>query len=275
MKHLPYDIQAEIFRSALLRHPFVIKSDNIRSYILMNQIIDMLESDSGFKDFADIYEDDINIQEIDKVHYEVRVPNRRFKPTSPHCFENAPYSKYLFFVGTMDEIREDARSHLSDSITGICPSILYQAHLGTVCEPTKQSEMVFDNSTCPVCLEDYSDTIVKQVSLCGHCLCLECFESIKKRSPAKCPECRKQWSYQKVYTEDELYELAVNGETDRLIDLVDEEVLLDLMVEDDNFKLMVGCEEEYTFEDDIPSKYNNRTDFDIVPLGVNIFIAKY
>jgi len=240
----------------------------------MNQIVDMLESDTGFKDFADIYEEDIHIKEIDKVHYEVRVPNRKCKHSLPYCFENAPYNKYLFMVGTIDEIKEEAREHLTDSITGICPSILYQAHLGAVGEPVKQSDTIFDNSTCPICLEEYSSSIIKNVALCGHCLCLDCFNSVKTQNPSKCPECRKQWSYKKVYTEDEIYNLSVKEETEQLLEIVDEEILLDLMIEDDNFKWMVGCDEEYTFEDDIPCKYNDRCDFEIVAIGVNIFIAK-
>ena len=51
---------------------------------------------------------------------------------------------------------------------------------------------------CPICLETSDDTIKtkkekNKVFKCKHAICRECFNTLKKSKPYKCPVCRKEY----------------------------------------------------------------------------------
>ena len=48
---------------------------------------------------------------------------------------------------------------------------------------------------CPVCQEDFTDP---RVFACGHSLCVDCVDRIKKGNQIKCPECNEVHEIGKV-----------------------------------------------------------------------------
>ena len=67
---------------------------------------------------------------------------------------------------------------------------------------------------CPICLETSDDSIKikkerNKVFKCKHAICRECFNTLKKNKPYKCPVCRKE--YGKPLLDRHMTEALANG----------------------------------------------------------------
>lgn len=62
-----------------------------------------------------------------------------------------------------------------------------------------------DHIYCPICLMETSDN---KVFKCKHAVCKDCFKTLKKTKPYKCPCCRKE--YEKPFIDPIMLRIDLN-----------------------------------------------------------------
>ena len=82
-----------------------------------------------------------------------------------------------------------------------------------VVKPTNEMERVKNEDTfCPVCFEEYSDTVEQTVTSCSHSICARCIQD-----PAldnKCPICRGAFDANAASSVNEFFKTAIEKQVD-------------------------------------------------------------
>ena len=277
------NVRNEIYINSFYKHPFVVNNTSVKGYILMQTIIEMITLNRGYRDFDyHLKPTDINITHIDNLHFNVIIPNDRYDNTLRQTYENSEFNEYEFLIETEEGMINLASEYIKrtlhfQDIQTLHNYLLFDAKKTDVepREPIEQNETTYDNSSCPVCFDDYEKT-TKKVAICGHTLCLNCWEHIIGSSNCRCPECREDWdeiNEDEFYTERDLRRMC-DEEDDELYNIIDIPSLVNSVLEEGEVVSILGFEEEYTNDEgmDTPDKYQQLQD------GGNtfqIFVKKY
>jgi hypothetical protein len=264
-------VRNEIYINSFYKHPFVVNNTSVKGYILIKTIIEMITENKGYRDFDyHLKPTDIIINQIDNSHFNVIVPNNRYNNTLMQTYENSEFNEYEFLIETEEGMINLASEYIErtihyQDIQTLHNHLLNDARKPDVepREPREQNETTYDNSSCPVCFDDYEET-TKKVAICGHTLCLTCWEHIIGSSNCRCPECREVWdeiNENEFYTERDL-RIMCDEEDDELYNIIDIPNLVNSVLEDEEIVDILNFEEEYTNDEgfDTPDKYRQLQD---------------
>jgi len=273
---LPQEIARELYLKSFYKHPFIVNSDSVKSYILIKKIIDMIESEYGIEEFeTPLTPYDIEISTTDDVFFDVEIINYNFDETQPESYNNSRILYYEFIIETMDENLDRVRSSILENICYTDIHILIECIdddavkdviKADEIEVTNQSETTYNNDSCPICLEEYSTDVIMKVAVCGHCLCQTCWEHIIQSNKCLCAECRANWRIPIgedeiiPYDEEDIIEMVNSDNSDALLEIIDYGKLITAVLDTEELTSILGvdmiCENKEGFE--TPDKYRQR-----------------
>jgi RNA polymerase subunit RPABC4/transcription elongation factor Spt4 len=204
--------QDDIFDVAFFRHPVLQTRKSLEPYLILKTIYDLhIANEFGDKPIypTDIifndtgFTEDVIKVEIDGESYEFDIDTPQankeicYEYVEEHLFE---YDPILLFNNI--KIGEQIKETL---------------HIEKEAEEKPTPEIIYDETTCPVCFDEIIDFDTwnegnsgkqpKMVGLyCGHTLCTGCHHSITHSDNSVCPVCREVW-------DDVCYE-TINRDTD-------------------------------------------------------------
>lgn len=248
MSPLPY--LDELYEESFLRHKINVNSSSVRTYFLMKRICDLIQSDYGFKDFDNLFVDDIEIETETNygnyIYYDVSIPNRKYDPLKNSCYNNREKHQYVFTVFTEGEIDEELQEYVEENIPYFTPTILFdnikldkkvKEIIEYENEDPEEPEKKFENEQCPVCFCEYTNNEEEDLTnekemccygCCGHKLCEPCYNIIISSNNSRCPECREVWDIETdnyteeiEYTLEDIQELCENEDFNTLRDIID------------------------------------------------------
>jgi hypothetical protein len=292
---LPF--KEELYYASFWKHHYLTSSTNVRVWFLFKKIIDMIQSDYGYKDFDNIYPDELEISNegyYNNHTYEVYVPNKKYDPSKPDCYNNEKQKGVRVSVQTEEELYDETKEYVKENIQYFSAPMIfyniyndkqvkefihYEAELNEI--EVEEPEKVYDNCNCCVCLEDYVEeddvaTInydntrkTKQVASCGHTLCYGCWWRIIHSNNSTCPECREVWdeavdddeSYDEevLYTLEDIQILCEEEDNETLNDIINIPDLTTDAIRSDGYASILGYEEEEYYNwTDPPTQYRER-----------------
>jgi len=290
MPPLPY--LDELYEESFLRHKVNVNSSSVRTYYLMKRIYDLIQSDYGFKNFDNLYVDDIEIEtEINYgnyKYYDILIPNRKYDPNKPECYNNSEKHHYEFSVFTENEIDEELIEYVEEHIAYFTPSVIfdnikYDKRTKEIFEydnddEPEEPEKKFENEQCPVCFCEYTNNEEEDLTnekemccygCCGHKLCEPCYDTIISSANSRCPECREVWdrevgkyTEEVEYTLDDIQELCENEDFNTLRDIIDIIGVANDVSRIDGYGETLGYEDAEFIEMgfNTPLKYREKTD---------------
>ena len=119
------------------------------------------------------------------------IPNEKFSG------ELKEKDKSTFKSETKNDIKNNkGQNHPHNQLPNLEEVIEYPS-----LEEIKEMNKLFDDNgiECPICLEPYTESIIKKKIICGHCFCYICISKAIQILPL-CPLCRKNIDYNKEFT---------------------------------------------------------------------------
>lgn len=259
MNRLPTTIQNEIYINSFYKHPFIVNYNNVKGYILIKKITELIEDESGYRDFdRHLKPTAIEIDEMGNNEYSVSIPNIRYDETQNESYNNAKKHHYRFLIETLEEFDDRVKNAILQNICNTSPELLFlclrddaqkEVEEQEPREPREQNETTYHNDNCPVCFEEYENEIIKKVAICGHCLCNDCWEHIINSNNSICPECREVWD--EATDEDEIniqmedIEMFIeNEDDDMLLRIINQDELVERILQtEDPCEILGGYED--------------------------------
>lgn len=273
-KHLE---QNDLFYNAL----FINNMKNVNHKVI-RKIIDMFESDYGYKDFNpdECSVDNVIIENEFDNSYIISVPNRKYKPDKPTTHNNEPISRVRLEYYTQEELDEKALEYVKENIcyfnrTTIYHNLkenVYKEIIEYEVEEPEEPEKVFENDSCPVCMEEYdNDNVIKKIACCGHMTCLNCYTHIIHSNSSKCPTCRELWEDEEEnnepelieYEDEDINELCENEDWETLNEIINIEGVKDDAIMADGYAHILGYEDYESYDN---TRFRNETNNSLIIL---------
>jgi hypothetical protein len=260
-KHLE---QNDLLYNAL----FINNMKNVNHKVI-RKIIDMFESDYGYKDFNpdECSVDCIKIENEYDNCYVVSVPNRKYKSDKPTTYNNSEFSRVRIEFYTQDELDERTLEYVKENIhyfnrgviySNLKPNIYKEIIEYESDEEEDEPEKVFENESCPVCMEDYdTENTIKKIACCGHMTCMGCYTHITHSNNSRCPTCREVWDDATneneteyiEWDEEDINELCENEDYETLNEIINVRGLTDDAIMADGFAHTLGYEDCDSYDD--------------------------
>lgn len=255
----------EIFNIALF-----IKYKNTINHKIIRKVIDMFRINYGFK-FLNIDEvdfEDIKIKKSNEDNhflyldneYELTIPNIKYNPNKSICSSNKYEHSIILEHYTESELSDKTKEYIRENIHYFNHQIIFDCIKDDVYkyeidsediseeEEEEEPEKIYDNESCPVCLEEYNDN--KRIGCCGHIVCQSCYDHITDSNNSRCPECREDWTIthhinsEKVEFElDDIRELCDSENYETLNQIINIDELCDRVVSVDGYADILGYDD--------------------------------
>lgn len=269
----------ELFYNAL----FINNMKNTNHKVL-RKIIDMFESSYGFKDFDPngCSVDDVLIENKDDDNcYTVSIQNKQYNPNKSNSYNNEPISIVRIEYYNQRQLHYKVMDYVSENICHFNRNVIFNNLIEGIYKEVneyenedeyedEEPEKVFENDSCPVCMEEYDmENVIKKIACCGHMCCNGCYTHIINLSNSRCPTCRKEWDNEETETEyiewtyDDIEELCDEEDYRTLTDIINLQGLCDDVTYSDGYAHTLGYE-ECDFYDN--TRFPNETDEELFVL---------
>lgn len=265
-------------KNDLLYNALFIKFKASVNHKVIRKIIDMCESNYGYKDFHPdlLCVDDFEIENEYDNCYIVSVPNSRYNPNKPDVANNQSHTRVRVEYYNENELELKTREYVSEYIQYFNRIIVFNNLKPDIYKEVieyddeeEEPEKVFDNDSCPVCLECYDDDIIKKVACCGHTTCNSCYNHIIHSNNSRCPNCREVWddaTNEPEYIEwelDDIEELCDNEDNEMLNEIIDINGVADDAIMSDGYAQTLGYD-DYEYYDN--TKYRGESQLSLFVL---------
>lgn len=257
-----------IDKDELFNNGLFITFQNKVNHKIIRKVIEMVESRYGYKDFEDIKLDEITFELDYHNSFIVSVPNKKFNPNKDKCYNNREQIQVRMEFYTEEELDVKTLEYVKENICYFNKNLIFHSLKDGIYKDMieygyEEPEKVFDNDSCPICLECYDENKEKKVGCCGHTLCYDCFNHIIHSNNQRCPECRVEWNNEEsgvditYYKQEDIDELCDLEDSNKLIEIVDVDAFINEIVMLEGYAGVLGYNDSDFYNDTIFKNESN------------------